>query len=589
MGIAETKALMNAALGIEKADLVVLNGTLLSVYTGEFIDKCSVSVKGEKIAYVGGKPEECIGKETIVIDAAGRTIIPGLIDGHAHIAWLYNVSEFLKYAIPGGTTTIVTESMEIFPVAGYAGLLDFLDSLQDQPVKIFATAPAMVSISGSARGVPVKTIRKILARKDVLGLGETYWQSLLQDPDYLLSSFEETLAAGKKLEGHSAGAGEKKLAAYVAAGVTSCHEPINAKEVTERLRLGLCVMIREGSIRRDLETISKIRETGVSLRRLALVTDGVTPKDLIERGYMEYVVQKAIDCGFDPVTAVRMATLNVAEHFSIDNIVGGIAPGRYADMLILPDPRIIRPDYVISKGKVVAEKGKLLASPREHRFSGESRNSINLPRTLKASDFEIRCEEKGGVAEVRVIDQITDLVTKEARITVPLPDGKINADTGLDVIKVAAMERRNNTGRIFTGLLRGFKMKSGAIASSAAWDTADIIVAGTDDSDMAFAVNRIREIQGGCVVCDKGKILAELPLPVFGIISDTPVDNLAAQMKEINSAAAGLGIPFSDPMLTLVTLTGAAIPYLRICEEGLVNLKDGKPAELFVRSDVPAH
>lgn len=583
MSIAETKELMNTALGIEKADLVVLNGTLLNVYTGEFIDNCSVSVKGEKIAYVGGEPEDGIGKETIVIDAAGKTIIPGLIDGHAHIAWLYNVSEFLKYVIPGGTTTIVTESMEIFPVAGYAGLLDFLDSLQDQPVKIFATAPAMVSISSSTRGVPRKTIRKILARKDVLGLGETYWQSLLQDPDYLLASFDETLAAGKKLEGHSAGASEKKLAAYAAAGISSCHEPINAKEVTDRLRLGLCVMIREGSIRRDLETISQIKETGISLRRLALVTDGVTPKDLIEKGYMEYVVQKAVDCGFDPVTAIQMATLNVAEHFSIDNIVGGIAPGRYADMLILPGPRIIKPDYVISKGKIVAEKGKMLASPREHKFSRESRNSINIPHNLLASDFEIRFENGATKSEVRVIDQITELVTKEAIVNFHVLDGKINADTSLDVIKIAAIDRKNNTGKIFTGLLRGFKMKSGAIASSAAWDTSDIIVAGADDSDMAFAVNRIKEIQGGCVVCDRGKILAELPLPIFGIISDTPADILAVQMKEINSAASSLGIPFSDPMLTLVTLTGAAIPYLRICEEGLVNLKDGKPVGLFVK------
>lgn len=581
MGIAETKELMNTALGIEKADLVVLNGTLLNVYTGEFIDNCSVSVKGEKIAYVGGKPEDGIGEKTIVIDAAGRTIIPGLIDGHAHIAWLYNVSEFLKYVMPGGTTTIVTESMEIFPVSGYAGLVDFLDSLQDQPVKIFATAPAMVSISSSTRGVPRKTIRKILARKEIIGLGETYWQSLLQDPDYLLTSFEETLAAGKKLEGHTAGAGEKKLAAYVAAGITSCHEPINAKEVAERLRIGLCVMIREGSIRRDLETISQIKDVGISTRRLALVTDGITPKDLIERGYMEYVVQKAIDCGFDPVTAVRMATLNVAEHFSLDNIVGGIAPGRYADMLILPNPRIIRPDCVISKGKVVAENGKLLVQPREHRFSKESRNSVNLPRNLKASDFGIRCEGKSESVRVRIIDQITELVTKEARITLPVFDGKINADTGLDVIKVAAIDRRNGAGKMFTGLLRGFKMKSGAIASSAAWDTSDIVVAGPDDSDMAFAVNRIREIQGGCVVCDKGKILAELPLPVFGIISDTPADVLAGQMKDINRAAAGLGVPFSDPMLTLVTLTGAAIPYFRICEEGLFNLKEGKSADLF--------
>jgi len=583
MSIAETKELMNTALGIEKADLVVLNGTLLNVYTGEFIDNCSVSVKGEKIAYVGGQPEDGIGKETILIDAAGKTIIPGLIDGHAHVAWLYNVSEILKYVIPGGTTTIVTESMEIFPVAGYAGLLDFLDSLQDQPVKIFVTAPAMVSISSSARGVPRKTIRKLLARKDVLGLGETYWQSLLQDPDYLLTSFDETLAAGKKLEGHSAGASEKKLAAYAAAGISSCHEPINAKEVTDRLRLGLCVMVREGSIRRDLETISQIKETGISLRRLALVTDGVTPKDLIEKGYMEYVVQKAIDCGFDPVTAVQMATLNVAEHFSIDNIVGGIAPGRYADMLILPGPRIIKPDYVISKGKIVAEKGKLLASPRKHNFSGESRNSINLPRKLNASDFVIKLENGATKSEVRVIDQITELVTKEAIVNFPVLDGKINADTSLDVIKIAAIDRKNNTGKIFTGLLRGFKMKSGAIASSAAWDTFDIIVAGADDSDMAFAVNRIKEIQGGCVVCEKGKILAELPLPIFGIISDTPADLLAGQMKEINSAAYSLGITFSDPMLTLVTLTGAAIPYLRICEEGLVNLKDGKPVGLFVK------
>jgi len=583
MGIAETKELMNTALGIEKADLVVLNGTLLNVYTGEFMDKCSVSVKGEKIAYVGGQPEDGIGKETFIIDATGKTIIPGLIDGHAHVAWLYNVAEFLKYVIPGGTTTIVTESMEIFPVAGYAGLLDFLDSLQDQPVKIFATAPAMVSISGASRGVPAKTIRKILAREDVLGLGETYWQSLLQDPDYLLTSFHETLAVRKKLEGHSAGAGEKKLAAYVAAGISSCHEPINAKEVTDRLRLGLFVMIREGSIRRDLETISKIKDTGVSLRRLALVTDGITPKDLIERGYMEYVVQKAIDCGFDPVTAVQMATLNVAEHFSIDNIVGGIAPGRYADILILPGPRIISPDYVISKGKIVAEKGKLLVSPRKHNFSGESRNSVNLPRKLKAADFEIRCEEKAAGMEVRVIDQITELVTKEARVVLPVAGTMINADTSIDIIKVAAIERKSNKGKIFTGLLRGFKMKSGAIASSAAWDTSDIIVAGADDSDMAFAVNRIKEIQGGCVVCNKGKVLAELPLPVFGIISDIPADALARQMKELNSAASSLGIPFTDPMLTLVTLTGAAIPYLRICEEGLVNLKDGKPAELFVK------
>jgi adenine deaminase len=583
MSIADTKELMDVALGVGEADLVVYNGTLLNVYTGEFMEKCSISVKGEKIAYVGGKPEDTIGKKTSVIDATGKTIIPGLIDGHAHIAWLYNVSEFLKHVIPGGTTTIITESMEIYPVLGYEGVSDFLDSLCDQPIKIFATAPAMVSISGSARGIPREIIKKLLARKDILGLGETYWQALLQDPGYLLSSFDETLSAGKTLEGHSAGASEKKLSAYVASGISSCHEPTNAKEVIERLRLGLCVMIREGSIRRDLEEISKIKETGINPRRLALVTDGVTPKDLLEKGYMEFIVQKAIDCGFDPVTAVQMATLNVAEHFSLDNIIGGIAPGKYADILIIPDPFTIKAEYVISKGKVVAENGKLLSSPRIHTFSHESRNSIKLPERLKPSDFEIKHENAGLKAEVRVIDQITELVTKEVRIALPVVDGRLDSDTGLDIIKVAAIDRHNSPGKLFAGFVKGFGMKSGAIASSAAWDTSDIIVAGVNDTDMACAVNRIKEMQGGCVVCDKEKILAELPLPLFGIISDAPVEALAAQMVEINRAASGLGIRFSDPMLTLVTLTGAAIPYLRICEEGLFNLKEGRSKDLFVK------
>jgi len=581
MSIAETKELMDVAMGLGKADLVVYNGTLLNVYTGEFIEKCSVSVKGEKIAYVGGKPEDTIGEKTVVIDAGGKTIIPGLIDGHAHLAWLYTVSEFLKYVIPGGTTTIITESMEIYPVLGYEGVLDFLDSLREQPIKIFATAPAMVSISSLARGVPKKTIKKLLARKDILGLGETYWQALLQNPDYLLSSFEETLAAGKKLEGHSAGASEKKLAAYVASGISSCHEPINAKEVIERLRLGLCVMIREGSIRRDLEEISKIKAMGVNPRRLALVTDGITPKDLVEKGYMEFIVQKAIDYGFDPVTSVQMATLNVAEHFSLDNMIGGIAPGKYADILIIPNPLIIKAEYVISKGKIIAEKGKLLVSPREHSFSDASRNSIKLSDRLQPSDFEIKYVSGESQANVRVIDQITELVTKEVKIALPVVDGKINPDISLDIIKVAAIDRKNSPGKIFTGLLKGFGMKSGAIASSAAWDSSDIIVAGANDADMACAVNRIKTLQGGCVICDREKILAELPLPLFGIISDAPVEVLARQIEEVNKAASGLGILFPDPMLTLTTLTGAAIPYLRICEEGLFNLKEGKPVGLY--------
>lgn len=577
----ESKELIDVALGREYADLAIINADLLNVYTGELLDQCSIHIKGKWIAYVGKDTKERIGKKTKVINAEGKTVVPGFIDGHTHLAWMYSVSEFLKYAMKGGTTTIVTETLEPFPVSGYEGVIDFLDSLKDQPIKILATAPAMVSISQTTRGISIETLKKLLARDDIIGLGESYWQAAIQEPDQMLPIYEETLLSGKSLEGHSAGSRDKKLMAYLSTGISSCHEPITAGEVLERIRLGLYVMIREGSIRRDLEEISKIKNSGVNLRRLILVTDGVEPVDLIEKGYMEFIVQKAIDCGFDPVSAVQMATLNVAEHFSLDHLIGGIAPGRYADLLIIPDPETIEAQYVISNGRIIAQDGNLLQSPRKHIFSENSLKSVHLPRELEPVDFIIHVKESSSKVEVRVIDQITDLVTRELKMTLPVIDKKIRADINQDILKVAAVDRTRNPGKMFVGLIKGFCMKSGAIACSAAWDTSDIIVVGVDNRDMAYAVNRIHALQGGAVVCDKQKILAELSLPVFGVTSDIPMDVLAQRLKNIKKAASDLGVPFANPLLTLITLTGAAIPYLRICEEGLVNLKDGKTLNLI--------
>jgi len=580
-GAKESKELMDVALGREYADLAIINANLLNVYTGELLDQCSIHIKGNWIAYVGKNTKERIGKKTKVINAEGKTVVPGFIDGHTHLAWMYSVSEFLKYAMKGGTTTIVTETLEPFPVSGYEGVIDFLDSLKDQPIKILATAPPMVSISQTTRGISIETLKKLLARDDIIGLGESYWQATIQEPDQMLPVYEETLLSGKSLEGHSAGARDKKLMAYLSTGISSCHEPITAGEVLERIRLGLYVMIREGSIRRDLEEISKIKNSGVNLRRLILVTDGVEPVDLIEKGYMEFIVQRAIDCGFDPVSAIQMATLNVAEHFSLDHQIGGIAPGRYADLLIIPDPETIEAQYVISNGQIIAQEGNLLQFPREHIFSENSLKSVHLPRELEPDDFIINVKENSSNVEVRVIDQITDLVTGELKMMLPVIDNKIRADINQDILKVAAVDRTHNPGKMFVGLIRGFCMKSGAIACSAAWDTSDIIVVGVDNRDMAYAVNRIYTLQGGAVVCDKQKILAELSLPVFGITSDLPMDELAQNLINFKKTASDLGVPFPNPLLTLITLTGAAIPYLRICEEGLVNLKNGKTLNLI--------
>jgi len=582
IGVEDKKKLIQVALGQEMADMAITNANLLNVYTGEILESYSVCIKNKWIAYVGDKPDDKIGKETNVIDASGKTLIPGLIDGHTHLAWLYTVSEFLKYTTAGGTTSLVTETMEPFPVAGYAGVADFLESTQNQPVKIFATAPFMASISQKARGISTQDLNKLLARENIIGLGESYWQSVFQEPDRMLSVYNETLRFGKTLEGHSAGARGNKLSAYIAAGITSCHEPIQAEEVLERLRLGLYVMVREGSVRRDLEAISEIKESGIDLRRLILVSDGVGPIDLIEKGGMEFVVQKAIDCGFDPITAIQMATLNVAQHFGLDHLIGGLAPGRYADMVIIPDTNTIQALYVISNGQVIAQDGQQLVAPQKHQFSQDSRNSIHLPKPFEASDFSIPIENGPKEVTVRIIDMITDLVTREVTMPLPVSDGEICADLDRDLIKVAAIDRTHVPGKTFVGLIKGFNLTSGAFACSGAWDSSDIIVVGADETDMATAVNRIQTLQGGVVVCRDGHVLSEIPLPVFGIVSTQPIEVIASQLRAVRAAVAGLGVRFPDPILTIITLTGAAIPYLRICEEGLVNLKDGKTLGLLV-------
>lgn len=578
----DSRTLINVALGKEKADLAIVNAKLVNVYTGEILDDHAISIKGKWIAYVGNNPKGSLGPQTEIIDAKGKTVIPGLIDGHTHIAWMYTVNEFLKYVIPGGTTTVVTETLEPFPVVGYAGVVDFLESLKDQPIKILATAPVMISISHAARGISQDTLQKLLDRNEIIGLGESYWQAVLQEPELLLPLFDQALHSGKTIEGHSAGASEKKLAAYVANGVSSCHEPINADQVLARLRTGLHIMIREGSIRRDLEDIAKIKERGIDLRRLILATDGASPSDLLEKGYMEYVVQKAIDCGFEPVAAIQMATLNVAEHFKLDGWIGGIAPGRYADLVIIPDIRTINAKVVISNGRVVAKDGKLWTAPREHQFSKESLNSVHLPGNLGPADFVIKAPNSDAQVQVRVIEMVTDLVTAETEMNRPVTDGELKTDIQQDLVKIAAIDRTHNPGKMFVGLIKGMGLKSGAMACSAAWDTSDIIVVGADDADMAAAVNRIHALQGGSVVIENGNIVSELALPIFGIVSDLPMETIAQKTEEIKKAVADLGVSFPDPFLTLITLSGAAIPYLRICEEGLVNLKDGKTLPLFV-------
>lgn len=580
----QTGELAKVALGEVKADLAIVNGSIVNVYTGEVLRGDTVLIKRDKTAYVGKNTGNSIDSSTQVIDASGKILIPGLIDGHTHIDSTFSVSELVKYAVKGGTTTIITEILNISFALGYRGIVQYLRSARNQLAKIFFVAPSMVSLSPAIEehGLNTSELRRLLKRKEFVGLGESYWWPVVDGSQRVADLIAETIKAGKKVDGHTSGAKDNKLQAYITRGITSCHEPITAEEVLERLRLGLFVMSREGDIRRDLEAISKIKDENIDFRRLAVSTDGLGPSQLINDGYMDFVVQKAINLGFNPVVAIQMATINIAQRFALDDFIGGIAPGKFADIVIIPDLETIKPEYVISNGRVIVDNGQLIVSPRKYNYPESMQNSIRLPGTFEADDFIIRANSDHHRVKVRVIEQQTDLVTRETIMEIPVSGGQLQPGSSQDLLKVAAIDRTYQPGKTFVGLVKGIGLKHGAIATSTSWDSSDIIVAGANDADMAYAVNRLKELNGGVVVCARGKILAEIALPVGGVLSTEPMETILLKLNSIQQTAANLGCTMPDINLTLPVFTTPAIPFFRICEEGLVDIRQNKFVDLIV-------
>ena len=576
--------LMKVALGEAEADLAIVNGSVVNVYTGEVLEGACVLIKGDKIAYVGKDGGKSISSLTRVIDAAGKTLIPGLIDGHAHMDSMYSTSELSRYAVAGGTTTIITEASNIAAVRAYEGIGALIRSGKNQPIKVFVTVPPMVTLSPvtEEHAITINELRRLLRRKGVIGLGEPYWGGVVGGNQRVLDLIAETIRMGRKIEGHTAGASSNKLQAYISSGVSSCHEPITAEEAMERLRLGLFIFIREGEIRRDLEAIAKIRDENIDFTRLALSTDGIAPGQLIDDGYMNFVVQKAINLGFNPVLAVQMASIHPARYFGLDHLIGGIAPGKYADIVIIPDLRTIRGECVISNGQVVFQNGRPAVWPKRYKYPSSVRNSVRLAQDFKAEDFAIPVESSRSPVKVRLIDQVTNLVTREGFADMPVSDGQLKPDASQDILKVAAIERSYHTGKRFVGFIRGMGLKHGAIGTSYVWDCGDIIVVGADESDMAQAINRIKGLNGGIVVCAGNRILAEIALPVAGTISTEPMETVAGRLHEIQRAATDLGCNSPDIRTTLAVLSTPAIPFLRICEHGLFNLRQNQFVDLIV-------
>ena len=583
--VEDIKTLVRVALGKEKADLVIKGGGVVNVYTGEVLDNYSVSVKGDRIAFVGRDASHAIGDRTRVIDASGKILVPGLIDGHFHV--YVSLDEQMKHSLLQGTTTIFMELTELFSVAGYDGVAALLDATKGQPVKLFGLAPSPYPPPAFLKPERVRfsgeEIDKILAREDVVGLGETLWTYVIDEDDEVIDIIRKAISRNKKLEGHSSGAKGDKLVAFIASGMSSCHESVRIEEALDKLRLGMHVMIREGWIRQDLENVSGIVRQGIDCRRLILVTDGVDAEYLHRHGHMAHVVQKAIDLGFPPIEAIRMATLNVAEHFGLDNLIGGIAPARYADILILPSLARIDCKYVISNGQVVVQNGESSVTPGEFNYPDILARTIRVPRKFRPEDFAVSAGGRRGVVTVRAMRLTTEVITEESQIRLPVENNLILADLQQDTLKVSIIERKSNTGQIVSGFIQGIGLKSGACACSYSWERGSpLVVVGTNDSDMASVANRLVELQGGLAVSRGGEIVAEVPMPIGGFMSRAPVSETADAFARVRRALSEMGASLTNPFLTLQTIPGTFLPFFRITLDGFADVKNKKPLSLIV-------
>jgi adenine deaminase len=572
----DSRRLVETALGNAPADVVIRDGTLAEVYTGRMIPHRSVVVAGKWIAYVGPDADYAIGEKTHVIEAAGRVIAPGYVDSHTHLASFFTIADFLSYGIPGGTTTYITDVEAYGFGLGAKGFGAFLEQVRHQPVKIFCLIPPMVTISPAVTPllITAEEARQFLRDELVIGLGESYWQNAILPPDQrILELIQETVKAGKSVQGHAAGATDRKLAAYAAAGVVSCHEAISPEDIVARLEMGYGTMIREGYIRRDLESLRPLIGK-IDMRRCTLSTDGTDPALLLNQGYFADVVQKAVAMGLAPIEAIRMATLNPAALLGLDHLLGGIAPGRYADVIILPDPTTMTPDLVLSAGKVIAEAGKTLVPLRRTTHPASLYETVKVP-LLRPEELSVSPSSCSRPNRVRTMDiQANGLVAREGLAEIIPRNGGVCADAAHDLLKAVFIERVSGTGERFVGFVRGYGMRQGAVATTLAWDASAMVAVGTNDLDITAAINRVIEMHGGTALVVDGILRVEIPSPIAGYLAEMKIEDLAAALTDLQKAIAALGTILPNALLTLITMTSAAIPFIRITEKGYFRFRE---------------
>lgn len=551
------------ARGDEPADLVLRGGRVLSVFTGELLE-ADVAIAGEHVAGVGPGYE---GHQ--VADTTGLILLPGFIDGHMHLeSTKLMVDEFARATLPWGTTTVVLDPHEIANVFGLDGVRSLLEHAADVPIDVFVMVSSCVPASefeSSGATVTAEEMARFLAEEpNAIGVAEMMdFPGLVRGAPEIVAKIEA--AGGRQIDGHSPGLTGRALNAYLAAGVRSDHECTTYDEALEKRRLGMWIMIREGSAARDLEALLPlVLEHGPA--NTLLCTDDREPDHLLEEGHINEIVRKAVGLGCPPADAVIMGTLNAARYHRLQEH-GAIAPGYLADVAAVPDLEGFRPERVWKRGRLVAEGGRAVDIPKV-MAPDWMRGSIHV-RELAPPDFTVTAD-----GPVRVIGVEPRSIVTKALVDEPgQRNGSAAADPERDLAKMAVIERHRDTGRIGLGFVRGFGLRRGALASSHAHDAHNVVVVGVDDADMAAAANRLREVGGGQVAVADGRVLAEVPCPIGGLLSDLPVEEVSAAVHHMEQVThETLGVTLPSPFMAMSFMALSVVPELKLTDRGLIDV-----------------
>ncbi len=564
-------SLLAVARGDAPADLLLQNGRVANVFTGE-VEEVDVALYGDRIAGLGEGYEAAS-----TVDLEGRFVLPGFLDAHVHVeSSLATPVEFARAVVPRGTTTVVSDPHEIANVHGMEGIRFMLEASQGLPLTVFVMASSCVPAThmGTAgAALEAEELQELLSHPRVLGLAEVmnFPGVILGDPGIMakLDAFR-----GRVMDGHAPGVVGKALNAYVAGGPSSDHECTTREEALEKLRRGLFLYFRDATNARNLKDLIPAL-TPENRRRVALCTDDRQPPDLLDEGGIDAMLRILIREGMPPVEALRMATLNPAEHFRLDDR-GAVAPGRRADLLVVRDLEALTVDEVYSGGVLVARGGEPLAWQLPPPPSPP-------PPSMKVDWGRVSLEIPAREGRVRVMEAIPDqLVTGAREVTPTVRGGRVVADPGRDLLKMAVLERHTGSGRVGLGLVTGVGLKAGALAGTVAHDHHNLVAIGADDESILAAARAVAGMGGGLAVARGAHVMATLPLPIGGLMSGEPIESIREGLEVVVAAARELGSPLHDPFMAMSFLALEVIPSLKITDRGLVDVDRFQLVDLWV-------